>query len=330
METIDTVSDLRLENSQKVKVLAKLYQSNTIMVLQDFFRKIAILFVSVSLTNKLSLISIGLLNRLLGRPIRAIFLIYPGQEKYARQYVFSWSANYMRYNPLIVGAYFQKMRIGLIVAAYVQENYFRGNKDYLIDMHARLDLIRRLVGAEVTHMAGTLPSEMNRLGLIDPTYFTERCELVSEIVIDAERKVREKESIFGNCPVLLLGGKGSIGTALKAKFLEEGREVHVVDREEEFPPNVIGQKSILIDVSRKGVLESRLKDLWSGLTVLNESYPEPESEVVRSMSEKGINVYHVAGVKAKAYPAFQYGYAGGIPCCAANRQENMTALIKKL
>ncbi len=331
METLESVSDLNLKKSRKTNTLPKPYQIDIIMAIRDLTRKIAILIVSFALTNKLSLIFMGLINRLLGKPIRSVFLIYPGQEKYARKYVFSWSANYMRHNPLIVGAYFQKnMRIGLIVAAYVQENYFRGNKDYLVKMHSNLELMRKLVGAEVTHLSGTLPSEMNRLGLIDPAYFTERCELVAEIVVDAERKVRETEKVFSNCPVILLGGKGSIGTALKMKFLEEGREVHIVDRDEEFPSAVVGQRAVLVDVSRKGVLESRLQDLWSNLTIVNESYPEPEPDVVQVLNEKGINVYHVVGVKAKAYPPFQYGYAGGIPCCAAIRHDGLNSLVRKL
>lgn len=330
METLSNVSDLNLQKPQGQVDMGTTYQFDTVKAIRDFIRKSLLLIVSFSFTNKLSLTCLGLLNRLLGKPIRSVFLIYPAREKYAHTYAFKWVFEYSKTNPLIVGMYFQNFRIGLIVGTVVGESYFRNNKDYLIKMHSNLELIRKLIGAEVTHFSGTLPTEFNRLGLIDPQYFEERCELVAEIVVDAERKVRTEEKIFENCPVLLLGGRGSIGNSLKNQFLDEGREVHIIDKDEKFPSNIYGRKAILIDVSRKGVLESRMEELWSNLTILNESFPEPESDVVEILNKKGIQVYHVVGVKAKAYPSFQYGYAGGIPCCAANRQKNMNALVRKL
>lgn len=331
MRSVENLSKWNPKDPTQINVAANPYQIETLIkYARNTLRKLVLLIFSFTVGNKVSLSFIGIINRLFGRPIRSIFFIYPAREKYAHTYAFKWVFEYSRRNPLVVGMYFQNFRIGLILGSFVDETYFRNNKEYLLKMHSNLDQVRRLVGAEVTHFSGILPTEMNRLGLIDSGYFNERCEIVAEIVMDAERKVRAEENIYDNSPVLLLGGKGSIGSALQFKFLEDGREVHIIDREEEFPITLRDQRAVLIDVSRKGVLESRLNQLWPNLTILNESFPEPEADVVKTLNDKGINVYHVVGVKAKAYPSFQYGYAGGIPCCAANRQENMSALIKKL
>lgn len=336
MKSIDGLSELSLENSPEVTTTSRVYQplyqfEIFLNHIKDFIRKTIILIFNFSLTNIVSLALIGVINRLLGRPIRSLFLMYPpAQSKYAEKYGFTWVFKYAHNNPLIVGAYFQNFRIGLILAAYVQESYFRNNKEYLTLIQSKIERTRRLVGAEIVHFSGVLPSEMNRFSMIDQGYFKERCELVAEIVIDAERAVREKESIFEVCPVLLLGGKGNIGSAIKEKFMTEGREVYIVDRDENFPQSLRDKRAILIDVSRKGVLESRIDQLWSNLTILNESYPEPQSDVVNILNAKGINVYHVAGVKAKVFPPFPYAYAGGIPCCAAIREENVKSLVKKL
>lgn len=336
MRLIDDFSELNLENSSEVRTTSRIYQplyqiENLLNGVKAFLRKTIVLIFNFSLTNTVSLTLIGAMNRLSGRPLRSLFLMYPpAQSKYAEKYGFNWVFKYSHSNPLIVGAYFQNFRIGLILASHVQEDYFRNNREYLTMIQSKIERIRRLVGAEVVHFSGILPSEMNRVSLIDQDYFKERCELVAEIVIDAERVVREQERIFEVCPVLLLGGKGNIGSTMKEKFMADGREVYIVDRDEDFPQNLRDKRAILIDVSRKGVLESRMEQLWSNLTILNESYPEPNEDVVKALNNKGINVYHVAGVKAKAFPPFPYAYAGGIPCCAAIREDKAMSLVKKL
>ncbi len=331
MKPIEISSEFELEEPSARPSLSRAFRTEIwIKFFNDIIRKSFVLLFSLTLTNSVSLAILGLINRLLGRPLRSVFLCYPAKEKYAHKYAFSWAFEYMRYNPLIVGIYFQNFRVGLILASYVQENYFRNNKEYLALIQSKMNRIRNLVGAELVHFSGTLPSEMNRLSLIEPGYFKERCDLVAEIVIDAERAVRLQQDIFEICPVLLLGGGGSIGSVLKEKFLGEGREVHIIDRDDVFPIKLIGQKAVLIDVSRKGVLESRIDQLWSDITILNESFPEPDQDIVKILNRKGITVYHVAGVKATAFPPFPYGYAGGIPCCAAIREKKMKSLIKKL
>jgi hypothetical protein len=41
-----------------------------------------------------------------------------------------------------------------------------------------------------------------------------------------------------------------------------------------------------------------------------------------AIKAKGACCYHIAGVKARAWPAFPRGYQGGISCCASYLPEN--------
>jgi len=154
--------------------------------------------------------------------------------------------------------------------------------------------------------------------------------MVANVVLDAERQVREIEKYHKNCPILLLGGKGSIGKALKNLFTNDHRVVYVVDANEEFPNTIINHPATLIDVSRKGVLETRLAGLWKGLVILNEVFPEPNRDVVDNLRDRGIPVYHVVGVQVWALPSFPYGYTGGIPCCAAIQDDKPQSVVRKL
>jgi len=51
--------------------------------------------------------------------------------------------------------------------------------------------------------------------------------------------------------------------------------------------------------------------------VVNDVYPEPSRAEVEVLRSKSAVCYHIAGIKAKAWPAFPRGYQGGIPCCAS-------------
>jgi hypothetical protein len=58
-----------------------------------------------------------------------------------------------------------------------------------------------------------------------------------------------------------------------------------------------------------------IQHFWPGVVFINEVYPEPEK--VEALRAKGVVCYHIAGIKARAWPAFPSGYQGGIPCCAS-------------
>jgi hypothetical protein len=57
--------------------------------------------------------------------------------------------------------------------------------------------------------------------------------------------------------------------------------------------------------------------LTTHLFFINEVCPEPIRAEVEVLRAKGVACYHIAGIKAKAWPSFPRGYQGGIPCCAS-------------
>jgi hypothetical protein len=74
---------------------------------------------------------------------------------------------------------------------------------------------------------------------------------------------------------------------------------------------------IVLNLTKKGALAEYIPHFWTGVVFINEVYPEPSRAEVEVMRSKGVICYHIAGIKAKAWPAFPRGYQGGIPCCAS-------------
>jgi hypothetical protein len=70
--------------------------------------------------------------------------------------------------------------------------------------------------------------------------------------------------------------------------------------------------------------------MWPGIVYLNEVYPEPSREEIEELRDIGVSTWHVVGVKASAYPPFPKAYRGGIPCCAANPNGPLEAIVRRL
>ena len=121
-------------------------------------------------------------------------------------------------------------------------------------------------------------------------------------------------------PVLLLGGRGFIASAVRE--LCTGRNVDAVDVGEkalfrELMRKRRGQPMVVINLSKSGVLADYVEYFWPALVLLNEVYPEPSVHEVRALESLGAAAYHIAGVKAWCWPQFPRAYQGGIPCCAS-------------
>ena len=297
--------------------------------LSDFVRKSMILISMVLVSNRVVLFFLGILNRLLGRPIRGILLCYPAHEKYAHKYVFKWMFPIVKKKPMFAGFYFQSLKAGLTFVIYCHESQFRSDADYLKHIGEQMSRLKFLTGVLEVNCTGILPTELHRASLIPDDFFRYRCRTVGKVVVQAEKKVRQLNDLKP-LPVIVLGGMGNVGREICDLLKSEGRKVYSVEYGQKFPSTVRDHKAVLIDCSRKGVLESRMEELWSGLILLNETFPEPKSQTVRQLKNMGIDSYHVTGAKAKAYPPFPYAYQGGIPCCGTLVGDNVEALVKDL
>jgi hypothetical protein len=139
-------------------------------------------------------------------------------------------------------------------------------------------------------------------------------------VLAALDEVIARHALPADVPVLLLGGRGYIATAVRE--LAACRNVSSIDvgERQQFRALVRqrrGHPLVVINLSKSGVLADYVEYFWPQLILLNEVYPEPSRHELRALASLGVAAYHIAGVKACCWPQFPRAYRGGIPCCAS-------------
>ena len=321
--------NLSLPNRKPLEEAVKVKGSSPFFLDINFYRKSMLLIVMILTSNPLSLLLIGLLNRLLFSPINSVFICYPAHEKYTKNYGFDFMVPLIKRYPVIAGGFFQGGKFGLICFISSVESEFKQD-DFFPVFTKWTNRLSKFLGVNSVNYSGVLPSSMKRAKYMEQSELDERCVIVGDVVVNSEKAVRDLTGYSVNCPIILLGGGGSIGQEITKTFLEQGREVYIVDKNDKLPERIKNKKSILIDVARKGALEKHMGNFWEGLIVLNETYPEPSKEVIAILRDNNIPLYHIAGVKALALPKFPHAYAGGLPCCAMNPAANVKPLIRLL
>ncbi|MEH2264951.1 hypothetical protein [Nostoc sp.] len=186
-----------------------------------------------------------------------------------------------------------------------------------------------MLDADQKTFAGILPGVLFSKRLIRKTV---EAQVTVAAVIKAEKKVRELEDLNKGTPLIILGSKGFIGRRLTAELI--GREIFEVDivqnNKDTWPYHLYGKRAMLINLTRKAVLDNYLARFWSELILVNEVYPEPTGEELNKLTTQGNRAYHIVGINADAYPPFPKAYKGGIPCCAARLSDEMDVIIRKI
>ena len=149
-------------------------------------------------------------------------------------------------------------------------------------------------------------------------------------------KVRFREGFSEDCPIIILGHKGFVGSEVRKKLGED--RCYGVDLDsktklpdyESWPDHLQGQDAILINISRTYQLEKYSNYIWKNLVLLNEVYPEPNKDSVHLYCAKGGNMYHLVGNVGWSLPPFPQAYAGGIPFCASWDYAEVDTVIKRL
>jgi len=296
---------------------------------KNLCRKSLVLLSIVFLSNPLSLILLGLVNRMLLRPVRTFFVVYPAGRRFVDHYGFKFVQPHLKKTPVICGVYFQGGVPGLIFGISGTEADFQ-QPDFLAELKGNTDRIGRWLGISNIKYSGILPSAMHRKGVLDALELKRKSQRVSQVVFRAEQQLRQQLSLTTETPVILLGGRGSVGAPLQRLLQAQGRSVHIVDCDDPMPETLRGKRTILIDVARKGALEERMEQLWNGIIILNETYPAPRRRTLQQLEQMEIPVFHIAGVKGIALPPFPGAYSGGIPCCGMNDSDDNQPLIKYL
>lgn len=312
-------------------------RSGLLKLARVHFRRIGVILLNVIFGHIWVYALIGFMNKyIFNKPIKSIFMLYPANEKYTRAYVYAWYARSMKWKPRLVGVLKQNKKWGMIFGiSATEEDYVNPeNINNLKIVEMNLERIRKILGADQKTFAGILPGVLSSKGVIRNS--PER-EVTVKAVLQALARIRSDENLPQNTPVIILGGEGFIGSALRkagnGNFhtfdLGLGKESHFFD----FFEKLRGKPTILLNITKKGALSSYISYLWPEIIVVNEVYPEPSGKELSEIKALGSKCYHIIGVKGKAWPGFPRGYAGGIPCCASFWPENgegYEVLVKKM
>ena len=293
-------------------------------------RRAAVTLLSLISRSWIPFLILGLVNRAVRR-VDSVFFCYAGSRRYAEHYCWSQHKDWMQWFPNMIGLFKQGGRWGLVCGSPVTEADFMdpANEKHLVRLIARLERIRKLLGARQLSLAGILPGFLAQR-LAEPAPRS-TADYTAQMVVRAIQRVRHE--YFGEQahPVLLLGGAGRVGRAVRSLLRQEGIEPRVIDPaagQTEENPGV--QRLLVVDVSRHNVLEQYVDQLPAGSVVLNEVFPEPRLRVLEALRRRGVQVLHIAGVRATVLPPLPFGYSGAVPCCAIHAPDFAEPVLKRL
>jgi hypothetical protein len=179
----------------------------------------------------------------------------------------------------------------------------------------------RLLDVDIVNLAGTLPGILYRDG---ERFFADPRPTTVEVILRAIDRLGERYGSGAAPPTILLGGAGFIGTALRQTLSERGRRCVVIDPtagERTIPADIRGRPAVLVDLAPRGTIRGYLDQLWPGLVVLNETFPQPTGDVLAALADRLIEVFHLSGVAGRIVPALPPPYDRSVPCCAVHDLE---------
>lgn len=291
-------------------------------------RRTTVEFANLCLNRDLFFRSLGALNARTGL-IESVFLAYPGSEKYALAYAYPWRVRIIRWNPYFCGFLLQDRRLTVMFAIASHDDHFRdpGNTDELRRLVERVEKLRVLIGARQKTFAGVLPGILARHGILGDA---PEGDITAALVIQAIDNLTPDS--HETPPVIVLGGDGFVGRRLVSQLRARGSSVYSVDPVSggSWPAHLEGHSAIIVNVANRDALKGYLDRLWPEALVLNEVYPEPHPDVIDHLTQQGIALHHVVGVKARAFPPLPAAYAGAIPCCAAWPNDEAAVVTRHL
>jgi hypothetical protein len=292
---------------------------------------LSFLFVS----NRIVLSLVGVVNKRFGL-IKVIFLVYPGSDEMYRRYSYFGMRDWARWRPTLIGAFDQQGSWGLMFAIAATEKNFekRDAPQRLQRLYARMESIRKLIGAEEVRFAGVLPARLSAHGVA-----TQEAEVSAAMaaMVRAEAMVRAQEQIDAEAPVIVLDANTFVGQRLLRELA--GRNVYAVDgnrlgagavNKEAWPTHLAGKPALLLNVARSRTPSSYLDLLWDSIVVLNEAYPAPPRAALEQFAARQCRYYHLAGAAGNAYPDFPWPYTDAVPCCAARIDKDTELVVHKL
>ena len=244
-----------------------------------------------------------------------MFLCYAGSEEYARRYRYRWADRWLNNRPTLIGAYRQGGTWGLAFATPATEPMLlRNDSDLLWRILRRLSRIAALTGARRIRVAGVLPSHLHRMG--HPLGNSEIGNAIASVVHAAIDRTRAKAGLSPTTPLVLLGGRGYVGSLVAQRLEQAGRPCQIVDLVGGSSRALPLEPTLLVDMSRSGAVDGYMKLAPRAPSCSARSFPSRRGDSWAPSRPGGSRVFHIAGVAAKMYPPLPGKYAGAIPCCA--------------
>lgn len=296
-------------------------------------RRLFVLSINLILNNRIFWALMGTFNKRLPF-IKTVFLAYPANHKFATEYVFDSILAQTRWNPLFTGFFIQNGKIGIQFAISSTEQDFRdeNNIENLRILWLRMNYLKSLLEADQMTFAGILPGLFYKKNIIHTLPI--ELDVTVKALKQAVFKVIDELNLPDITPIIVLGGKGFIGNKFVAEMGD--REVYCVDILDPDSYSIedilkkVKEKIIILNVATQKALQENLLYFNEKVIIVNEVYPEPSQELTHSITEKGVTLFHIVGVKGKAFPNFPRAYRGGIPCCASWDNDNLEVKITQL
>lgn len=266
-----------------------------------------------------------------GQRLSTIALFYPANKKYIESVSFDWYAKRVKWRPTFGGFFTTSKGCGLMFAIGALEEEFASpkNQEQLLQVHQSMERIARQLRIPSVAYSGVLPSVLARAGVSrDPI----ELHRTAHWIIEAMTIVRRECAMPAAAPIVVLGAAGYLGKRVVqlVEQLDPKQVVFEIDPAHVDPTchghdllaQIKGQPVLLVNISRRDVMERYVDHLWPGVVVLNEVYPECSHEALQMLKSKGIRYFHLQGVHGWSVPSFPGAYRGAIPCCAASAANN--------
>jgi hypothetical protein len=305
-----------------------------IKIVKRHVRRLFVLNINLLFNNRIIWAVLGGVNKRL-RLIKTIFLAYPANHNFAREYVFDSVLEETRWHPWFTGFFIQNRKIGLKFAISSTEDDFRdeNNLDQLRSLWLKMSYLRHLLESDQMTFAGVLPGIFYKKNIIHrlPIELDNTVQAVKKAVL----LVIDDLKLDINTPIIVLGGKGFIGN----KFIYEmsNRKVYCIDIKDKSNKYRLDEiiysaksKVIILNVASQRALLDNLLYFNEKVIIINEVYPEPSAETVNKIKSQGVVLFHIVGVAGRSFPRFPRAYRNGIPCCASWNSENTDIKLIKI
>ena len=320
-----------------LSILGLFWISNLLIKIKSIKRHIRRLFVlniNIIFNNRIVWSIIGAFNKRL-KLIKTIFLAYPANHKFAKEYVFDSVLEETRWHPWFTGFFIQGGKVGLKFAISSTENDFRddNNLDKLRDIWLNMSYLKHLLETDQMTFAGILPGLFYKKKIIHtvPIELDNTVIAVKKVVLS----IIDELNLKANTPIIVLGGKGFIGN----KLIDEMNDrniycIDIKDKENSITIKDIIDSSdnqvIILNIATQQALKDNLIYFNEKAIIINEVYPEPDIELSNKIKSKGSTLFHIVGVKGISFPRFPRAYRKGIPCCASWNSNNISVEFIKI